>query len=181
MTRRALLLAALACTAAMWPSATLAHEGPPFPIIVDRHVGPYVASVWTDPDIGIGTFYVVLEAADGMAFTEPAAVRVGVAPVSGRLAEVLYDARPERVRRGARFVAEVAFDRGEQWHVRVITEGPAGGGELTSQVEATPDVTLGPIGLVIYSFPFVLVAVLWWRVAVGRRRTLGQSKRLPSP
>src|SRR5690606_31855498 len=43
------------------PAPVRAHEGPPFPIIVDERVGPYVVSVWTDPDIGIGTFFVVLE------------------------------------------------------------------------------------------------------------------------
>lgn len=163
-------LTAILCLTLAWPRLALAHEGPPFPIIVDARVGPYVVSVWTDPDIGIGTFYVILEAPRGAPFPEPGAVRVGVRPVSGRLPEAMYDASRERVRRGARFMAEVEFDRGEFWHVRIVIDGPAGGGELTSQVEATPDGTLGAIGLIIYSFPFVLVAVLWWRAAVVRRK-----------
>ena len=161
---------AILCLVLAMPRVAPAHEGPPFPIIVDARVGAYVVSVWTDPDIGIGTFYVVLEAAQGTGFREPENVRVGVRPVSGRLPETMYDGTPERVRRGARFLAEVSFDRGELWDVRIVIDGPAGAGELLSQVEATPDGTLGPIGLLVYSFPFLLLALLWWRAAVARRR-----------
>lgn len=173
--RAVALLAALAL-----PSAARAHEGPPFPILVDQRVGPYLVSVWTDPDIGTGIFYVVVETPSGAAFVRPTAVRVAVTPASGRLAEAVYDAREEPVRRGARFYAEVAFDRGEVWRVRVIVDGPAGGGELTSQVEATPDGSIGPVGLALYSFPFVLIAVLWWRVSLERKRSPGQRNPLPS-
>jgi hypothetical protein len=136
--------------------------------------------VWTDPDIGTGTFYVVLETPTGVTFVRPTTVRVAVTPVSGRLAEAVYEAREERVRRGARFYAEVGFDRGEEWHVRVIVEGPAGGGELRSRVEATPDGSIGPVGLALYSFPFVLIGVLWWRVSLERKRSTGRSAPLPS-
>jgi len=156
------------------PHAAMAHGGLPFPIIVDRRVGPYVASVWTHPGIGIGTFYVLLKAADGVAFTQPSAVHVAVVPASGRLAEAAYEAHSERVRQGARFMTEVVFDRGERWNVRVMIEGPAGGGQLTSQVEATADATLGSLGLILYSLPFLLVAVVWWRAAVDRHRIIGR-------
>lgn len=160
-----------AITLLAWtPSAVLAHKGPPFPLIVDEIVGPYVTSVWADPDIGTGTFYVILEPRDGVQWVEPTAIRVAVRPVSGRLPEVAYDAERQRVRTGARFVALVQFDRGEYWDVRVTIDSPAGGGELTSQVEATPDGSVGSFGLVIYAFPFVLVAALWIRAVMARRK-----------
>lgn len=152
------------------PPLALAHEGPPFPIVLDAPAGPYVAEVWTDPDIGTGTFFVILRAQDGRPFVEPSYVRVGVRPVSGRLPEALYDAESQEVRSGARYMAEVEFDRGEYWDVRVIVGGPAGGGELTSRVEATPDGSLGPVAVVFYTLPFLLVAFLWWRASVARRR-----------
>lgn len=166
---RGCLLAALLLGAT---STATAHEGPPFPILVDEIVGPYVVSVWTDPDIGIGTFYVVMDAGPDGEWVEPSVVRVAVEPVSGRLPEVGYDARPERSRgRGAaRYVTEVEFDRGEFWRVRIVIDSPAGGGELRSEVEATPDGTVGPIGLLIYSLPFILVAALWMRAVAVRRR-----------
>ncbi|MGV3720338.1 MAG: hypothetical protein ACO1SX_05450, partial [Actinomycetota bacterium] len=41
----------------------LAHQGPPYPIIVDRAVGPYTFTVWADPDVGTATFYMNVEGA----------------------------------------------------------------------------------------------------------------------
>ena len=35
------------------PMRALAHEGPPYPIIVNKSAGPCVLSVWADPDVGI--------------------------------------------------------------------------------------------------------------------------------
>src|SRR5690606_13796095 len=69
-----------------------AHEGPPFPIVVDHEIGPMLVSVWTDPDIGIGTFFVVFEAAGDAVLPDDLAVQIGIRPVSGRLEEVLYRA-----------------------------------------------------------------------------------------
>jgi hypothetical protein len=147
-----------------------AHRGAPSPIVVDQRVGPYVASVWTDPEVGTGPLYVVLEAADGLTFTPPSAVRVGVAPVSKRLPEVVHDAHPEPVRRGARFMTDVVFDRAERWDLRVLIDGSAGGGQLTSQVEAMPNAAAGPFVLVLSLLPFLAVAGVWWRAAAARRR-----------
>ncbi|HTQ81597.1 MAG TPA: hypothetical protein VMM92_16495, partial [Thermoanaerobaculia bacterium] len=148
LARRFSLLVLLGgCLAFARPAA--AHQGPPFPILVDQRVGPYVAQVWTDPDIGIGTFYVVLEPPKGAAMPAWTKVKIAVAPVSGRLREVAYDMTPESVHTGARFLGKVQFDRGEMWNVRVSVDSAAGGGELRSKVEATPDGTIGPIGLLV--------------------------------
>lgn len=146
-----------------------AHEGPPFPILVDRRAGPYVASVWTDPDIGTGIFFVVLEAPEGRRLPAGTEVRIGVQPVSGRLAEAVYEAEAQPVRRGARYYAEVPLDQGGMWRVRVLLDGAEGGGELTAQVEATPDGTIGPIALVVYLLPFLAVGGLWLKAALRRR------------
>lgn len=145
-----------------------AHRGVPSRIVADRRVGPYVASVWTDSDVGMGTIYVVLDAADGKGFTPPSAVRIGVVPASGRVPEVVHDAHPESVRRGGRFITNVAFDRAERWNVRVVIVGPSGSDELRSQVEAKPNATLGGFGLVLSSVPFVLMATVWWRAHARR-------------
>lgn len=151
------------------PLPALAHEGPPFPIIVDQRVGPYIVSVWTDPDIGIGTFYVVLEPPTDAPLPDGTTVRIGVWPVSGRLPEVFHSAESQPVRYGERHYAEVPFDRGEMWRVRVQVTGAAGGGEVTAEVEATPDGDIGPIGLLIYALPFVAVAGLFLKAVLRRR------------
>jgi hypothetical protein len=154
-----------------WLSAApaAAHEGPPFPILVDRPAGPYVASVWTDPDIGTGIFFVVLEPREGGSLPAGTRVRIGVQPVSGRLPEAVYEAGPQPVRQGARYYTEARFDRGEMWKVRVRIDGADGGGELTAEVEATPDGTIGPIALLLYPLPFLAVGFLWLKAALRRR------------
>ncbi len=154
-----------------WPRTVpvRSHEGPPFPIFENKSVGPYTVAVWTDPDIGIGTFYVMLDVPRGQDFPEPTRVEVAVQPVSGRLAEVAYRAEPQHTRSGTHYYTEVAFDQGEFWHVRVRIESPQGGGTLETQVEATPDGTIGPIGLLVYLLPFLAVAFLWLKAYLRRR------------
>lgn len=147
-----------------------AHVGPPFPIVEDRKVGPYLASIWTDPDIGTATFFVILEAPEGAPFAPPAKVELAVQPVSGRLSEAVYRAEPQAVRVGARYYTPAELDRGEMWKVRVRIDGPAGGGEIKTQVEATPAGSIGPIGLVLYPLPFLALGFLWWRAAAKRRQ-----------
>jgi len=118
----------------------------------------------------VGTISVVVNAADGLAFTPPSVVRVGVTPVSGRSGEVVHDAHGEIEERGARFTTQVAFDRAEQWNVRVGISGPAGGGQLVAQVESQQNAMLGRFGLLLSSLPFVIVAAVWWRASAARRR-----------
>jgi len=175
--RSLVLAAALLLTAA---AAATAHDGPPFPLIVDRVVGRWSLSVWTDPDIGVGTFIVVLEPRGERSTPPGTRVRVGVRPVSGRLPESLYDAAPQRVRHGERHVAEVLFDRGEQWEVRFLIDGPAGDGVVTARVEATPDGVIGPIGMVLYLLPFLAVGWIWIKVAL-RKREIGREDAAVRP
>lgn len=165
-----LLLSALLCLYV--PPGSEAHEGPPFPIIVDHEMGPYLVSVWTDPDIGIGTFFVVFDPNTerrGEYSEEIRSVKIGVAPTSGRLEEELYDASPQRARNGARYISEVEFDKGEMWKVRVIIDGKGWQGELLSEVEATPDGALGPIVILVYALPFIGIAIIWIRAIIVRR------------
>lgn len=160
------------------PLSAEAHEGPPFPILVDRKAGPYVASVWTDPDIGTGTFFVILEPHGLPSGTR---VRVGVQPVSGRLAEVVYPTEPQPVRHGERHFTEVQFDQGGKWRVRVLLDGPQGGGELVSEVEPTPDGTLGPGELGLFLLPFLAVGFFWFKAVLRRRGTPEQRMQGDGP
>src|SRR5262245_37964467 len=66
-----------------------AHEGPPFPLVVDQKVDRYVLSIWTDPDVGTALFFVILNSPEPPADLR---VQIGVQPVSGRLPEAFYPA-----------------------------------------------------------------------------------------
>jgi hypothetical protein len=162
------------------------HHGVPSRVIADQRVGPYVASVWVERDVGDGAVYVMLDAADGIAFAPPSTVRIALVPTSGRVGEVLHEAHPEPVpgERSRRYMTKVIFDRPERWNLRVIVEGSAGGGQLAARVESTSNASLGPVGLFLASVPFVLVAFVYWRAWLVRRRVtpaLSPAPRLTRP
>lgn len=152
-----------------------AHEGPPYPLFVDKNVGPYLVSVWADPDVGVGTFFIAAEAARDGATADDLAVEVCVSPADGRLAEECYAARRDAVRDRAQFKVEVPFDRQEFWHTRVRLRGSRGVGEVAVDVEATPP-GLGRWDLLLYLSPFAAVGVLWLRAAFK-----GRSLKEPAP
>jgi hypothetical protein len=176
--RRRLVLALLVAAALAPARPVRAHYGPPFPILTDRRVGPYVVSVWADPNIGTGFFYVLLDAAPGARLPARTRVRIAIQPVSKRLPEVLYELAPQPARQGQRFYTSVQFDRGELWRTRVVIASSAGGGELATEVEPTPAGVLGPLGSLIYVFPFAGVGFLWIKAAL-RRRAAGPPAAAP--
>ena len=180
--RRALLYAA--GLTALWlgpiPKAR-AHEGPPFPIVVDRRAGPYLVSVWTDPDVGVGKFFVILEPASGTTLPEELDVEVCVRPMSGRLPEACYAGTRQNLRDRVQYYAEVEFDRQEMWQVRVGVKGAGGNGEVLAEVEATPP-GYGVWDLLIYGFPFVLFGLLWLYAALrGRPAQASNANAVPAP
>ena len=87
MTRRT--IAALAVTAILGPlaPAARAHDGPPYPIVSDRVLGPYRLSIWTDPDTtddgtAGGQFWVRLNSSRaGSALPADTRARVAIRPV----------------------------------------------------------------------------------------------------
>lgn len=168
---RALPVAALVLV--LTPVMARAHAGPPFPLIVDQKVDPYVVSVWTDPDVGTGTFFVIINAPPGGTVPNDLKVQVGVQPASGRLAEVYYAGQREDLRGQIQYKALVQFDAQELWRVHVRLQGPAGTGELAATVEATPS-GYGRWDLLVYLLPFLAFGGLWC-LAILRK----YSKRQP--
>jgi hypothetical protein len=145
-----------------------AHNGPPFPIIVDKQVGPCVVSLWTHPDVGTGTFWVMLSPQPPQTCPGDLKVEIGVQPATGRLPEKRYNAWRDDVRGQMQYKSEVAFDAQELWNVRLILKSAHGDGEATASVEVTPP-GLGRWDLLFYASPFLAVAVLWFR-AISRKK-----------
>ena len=144
------------------------HNGPPFPIIVDQRVGPCIVSLWTHPDIGVGTFFVMVDGLPGTAIPSDLKIYLGIQPVSGRLAEVIYPTRRENLRGQLEYKAEVNFDRQEFWRARLILHSSQGDGESTASVEATP-AGFGRWDLLLYLLPFVGVGFLWFKAVTAKR------------
>lgn len=167
----------------MWiPSSVYAHVGPPFPLFVDRPAGDDFVSVWTDPDIGQATFFIAMETKDGRAAEAPLSISLWVEPVSGRLARATYDGKRQKYRNRLQYLVEPFFDKSDRWRIGVIIQRHDGTiDELLSEVESTPPGT-GPWDLLIYVFPFALVAALWIAAIIRlkrRRRTLFASDPAP--
>lgn len=147
------------------PTTTLAHDGPPFAIIVDQQVGPYKVSVWGDPDVGDGTFFIIPSAST----TSDLKFEIGVQPVSGRLNEVTYSTERENLRDQVQYKGVVKFDAQEMWRVRVLMMSSQGSGETSFTVEATPP-GYGRWDLLIYFIPFLAIGFLWVVAIVRKRR-----------
>ena len=154
----------------MLPVAARAHNGPPFPIIENKKVGPCIVSLWTHPDVGTGAFYVFVEPAPGGTVPDDLKIQIAVQPATGRLPEASYSAERVKSRDQMQYNAMADFDRQELWRVRLIVQSAQGSGEATTQVEVTPP-GFGRWDLLLYLLPFLLVAFLWFRgIARVRRR-----------
>ena len=138
-----------------------AHNGPPFPIIENQKVGPCMVALWTHPDVGTGAFYVFVEPVPGAAVPDDLKIKVGVQPVTGRLAETFYQTERVKSHGPAEYNAQAQFDRQELWRVRLVIQSSQGGGEATAQVEVTPP-GFGRWDLLLYLLPFLIVAFLWF-------------------
>lgn len=147
-----------------------AHEGPPFPILMDKPLGGYLVSVWADPDIGEATFYVVVESPSGGLPTEVPGMSMWVEPVSGRLDRMSCEAKRQPLQNQLQFVATPHFDQRDQWKVGFRLTSPTGDAEeLTTQVESTPP-GFGLWDFVIYLFPFLLLGGMWVLAMIRRSR-----------
>jgi hypothetical protein len=146
-----------------------AHNGPPFPIISDKRVGPVVVSLWTHPDVGTGLFYVIVNPPSEGAIPSDLKIDIGVRPVTGRLAEAIYPTQLENLRGQVQYRTEAQFDQQELWQVRIIVKSSAGDGEASTVVEVTPP-GLGRWDLLMFSLPFLGVGFLWFHVMMRKRK-----------
>jgi hypothetical protein len=155
------------------PSAA-AHNGPPFPIITDQRIGPYTVSLWTHPDLGTGTFFVLINPPPGGIVPKDLKIQIGVQPATGRLPEAIYSAWLEDLHGQVEYKAEAQFDQQENWKVRLTLASSIGGGEALSQVVPTP-AGFGRWDLLLYMLPFLGVGFLWF-TAMAKRRKLRKSQ-----
>jgi hypothetical protein len=160
----AMALLAICGSAPAW-----AHIGPPYPIMQDRKIGPLTVEVWSNPDVGIGSFFVVIDPPNGGSVPADMKVQVIVQPVSGRLPEKTYDAWRDKLRSRVEFKADVPFDKEETWRIRVVLASSQVSGEADTNVEVTPAL-LGRWDLLLFLLPFLGVGLLWFKAMTTRRK-----------
>lgn len=152
---------------------TLAHVGPPYPVLLDEPVGPYVVSSLADPDVGVGTFILAIVDAQGRPAPPDTQVVLSVRPLDGHAAPASHVAQWQRMRDGERFIAQVPFDAEGMWQVQLSVEGTAGRGEISFDVRVTP-ANLPWLSSLLCLAPFLLVGILW---IVGARRQRRRPQR----
>ena len=151
-----------------------AHAGPPFLLVSDRPAGPYLVSVWTDPDstddgTAGGRFWVVLRSARGDTTLAPETrATVTVTPIDRSSPPAVGHAVPSGSDPSQQYVALV-MDREGRFVVRVEIAGPLGSAGFDAEVEATYDLRPAPWLIVLYALPFLALGFLWLRLLLKRR------------
>ena len=147
-----------------------AHIGPPYPIMQNRKVGPFNVEVWSNPDVGTGSFYIIVDPPKGSALTVPTDMKVQVAvqPASKRLPVAVYNAWREKLLDQVEFKTIVPFDKEETWHVHITFCKLDGQRRADTDVPVTPTL-LGRWNLLLFLLPFVGIGVLWFKAASVKR------------
>jgi hypothetical protein len=149
-----------------------AHDGPPFPIVLNRAVGPYDVSVWTDPDSTDdgspgGQFWVTVRPAGGAPLPSDTSVEIAIRPLDRTGPSRAAGAPPVSGDVSRRFAA-LLMDHEGRFHVRTTIDGPLGRVDVDAEVTATYDLRPPPVMIVIYLIPFLLVGFLWLKLLLRR-------------
>lgn len=165
-------LPAIAFLITLWTMRAVAHSGPPYPVVSGQAIGGYTVTVWTDPDTtddgsAQGKFWVTLRPAVGQAALDGAThVDVSIRAVD-RVAPAV-SARGELVKSApTTFYVALPMDHEGPFAVRVTI---AGRGSLDCEVQATYDLRPARFLLILYVMPFLVVAFLWGKLLLARRR-----------
>lgn len=157
-----------------------AHIGPPYPIMQNRKIGPLNVEVWSNPDVGTGSFFVVIDPPPGGSVPTDMKVQVGVQPDSKRLPEAVYGAWREKLKDRVEFKTVVPFDKEEMWHVRVILSSAAVSGVTETDVSVTPGI-LGRWDLLLFLLPFLGISVLWFKAMSVKLKRRKRARRKAPP
>jgi hypothetical protein len=162
-------------------TSALAHIGPPYPIMQNRKIGPLKVDVWSNPDVGIGSFFVIIDPPPGGSVPADMKVQVIVQPVSKRLPEAAYNAWREKLRDRVEFKADVPFDKQEMWKIRILLTSAQATGETDTEVPVTPSL-MGRLDLLLFLLPFLAVGFLWFKAirTNRKRRKRPKTKTVPS-
>ncbi len=139
-------------------SFSLAHEGPAFPVLVDKALKSFTVSVWADPDTGNGTYTLYFKPVNDVIESiavESYPLRDKSHKITG-VAEKLAESAGQLP-----FRAVVVFDTEETWESEFTVKQKDGTSEkVLVQVDVTPP---GPSKweFALYFLPFLLIGFVW--------------------
>ncbi len=152
-----------------------AHDGPPYPIFDDERVGGMLLSIWTDPDVGEGTFYYYLDPdrRGGAAQHDPADIRIEAVSQSKLNGETVRGfGQPAKARDPFQQIGTLTFSHQGAWSTRFLVRDASEQDALLAELEYELDVTppgLGPIELTWFAIPFLALGAIWIRVLLAKR------------
>ena len=142
-----------------------AHDGPPFVVAVDQSLAGGSLSIWADPDVGVGTFYVYVEEVEDPRTLLP--IDLHVTPEDPRWSEATASLKLADEHAPYQLIGEVAFEARGPWTVRF--DHPSTEEAIELDVEVTPPGSFGPIDILWFAFPFCGVGFLWVKGVMRQR------------
>ena len=85
-----------------------------------------MVTVWANPDVGGGSFFIMLSLNDRQPLPQDLQVKVGIQPVSGRPPEEVFNAWREKLKGQVEYKVVLAFDREERWHIHLMLSNVTG-------------------------------------------------------
>jgi len=150
--------------------AAQAHLGPPFPILLDQKIPGYAVTVWSNPDVTQGVLFVTLEPDRMQAQPAVSGVDFWIEPTDQHTSRKNYQAIAESKRGILRFASFPDFDAVGPWKVGTVIHLASGADfPMATQVVATPP-GVGPWGLLLFLFPFILFGGLWVLMLIRRSK-----------
>jgi hypothetical protein len=152
-------------------SEVFAHEGPPYPILVDHKFLNHKVSVWTDPDTDKGTFLFYPEGQginpDDYIYIIKATPKEGAPEILSAIA-----LKGQEQNGKPTFTATIPFSRAMIWNIEIVVKNKQNGDILVNQtlpVEVTPP---GPTSTetLVYLVPFLLVGGIWIKAVLNKRK-----------
>ncbi|MDD4975923.1 MAG: hypothetical protein PHY93_16320 [Bacteriovorax sp.] len=144
-----------------------AHEGPAYPISVDRPINGAKLSIWADPDTGKGTFMLFLEGEKTSNFT----INMVAFPVDDPIHILKTTAQlSNEGEKRSTYSAALPFDRSIIWNIEFSLKQ---NGNTVSTFMLPLNVTPpGPnkLEFAVYFLPFLLLGFVWVRVVIAKRK-----------
>lgn len=153
------------------------HHAPPARIITDQQAGPWTISLWAQQHMETERFFVTVRPPSVTTIPDDLKVEVGIRPADRNSPVTFYPAKSESP--DGQYTAEMPFDPGQSWQVRVRLQSSQGVNEIATYIGTAPPGP-GQWQLLLYSLPFLSVGGIWFRVywlrlGIKRRSVLTHS------
>lgn len=139
---------------------TYAHEGPPYPILVDHQFNEHKLSVWADPDTGNGSFYFYPEGVNKKEFR----YEITASPQANPLHLIKGETDSLKL--------VIPFDQNLMWNVTIRVKDKVSQSTLTTKTLALEVTPPGPnkLEFAIYLVPFIILAIFWAKIILIKQK-----------